>query len=82
MPLYDYRCRKCDNVFEALVMGTEEVLCPTCGGRALDRLMGMTAAPPTYKKTIGAARAQAQREGHMSNYSRGTQRRLRSGKSE
>ncbi len=37
MPFYDYKCRKCDNVFEELVpiaTPDDEIRCPRCG--ALD----------------------------------------------
>lgn len=31
MPIYEYRCDKCQHDFEKLVFGQEEVVCPTCG---------------------------------------------------
>lgn len=37
MPLYEYRCGKCGNVFEAyrrLSEETGEETCPSCGGSA------------------------------------------------
>jgi putative FmdB family regulatory protein len=38
MPIYEYACAKCENCFEKLVFGRDEVACPTCGGQ-VQRLM-------------------------------------------
>ena len=32
MPIYEYHCCSCENDFEKLVFGQEEVTCPKCGG--------------------------------------------------
>ncbi len=32
MPLYEFRCEKCDYFFEKLVASADEVSCPVCGG--------------------------------------------------
>ncbi|MFH0826007.1 MAG: zinc ribbon domain-containing protein [Pseudomonadota bacterium] len=32
MPIYEFNCSACDNCFEKLVFGKDEVVCPTCGG--------------------------------------------------
>lgn len=46
MPLYEYRCRGCEKVFEVLqstgatARGLE---CPECGGRAHDKLLSVFA---------------------------------------
>lgn len=33
MPLYEYKCAKCGNTFEQLVLGRgEQVRCPKCNG--------------------------------------------------
>ena len=32
MPIYEYSCAACDDTFETLVLGNQEVVCPTCGG--------------------------------------------------
>jgi putative FmdB family regulatory protein len=37
MPIYEYECGKC-GVFEKLVFGGDEVVCPNCGG-SVERLM-------------------------------------------
>ncbi len=33
MPIYEYRCGKCEVEFEKLVFGKDEVMCPNCGGQ-------------------------------------------------
>jgi putative FmdB family regulatory protein len=38
MPIYEYRCNECNNTFEKLVFGQDEVLCPNCGA-GVERLM-------------------------------------------
>ena len=39
MPLYEYRCRKCSNRFEALVFGAKRPACPKCESRSLEKLL-------------------------------------------
>jgi putative FmdB family regulatory protein len=40
MPIYEFRCRKCEDEFEELVFGAdEEVACPKCGATAVERKM-------------------------------------------
>jgi len=40
MPIYEYRCLKCDEEFETLVFGSnDKVDCPHCKGDKLERLM-------------------------------------------
>ena len=40
MPIYEYRCLKCDEEFETLVFGSKDkVNCPHCKGDKLERLM-------------------------------------------
>ncbi len=43
MPIYEYHCKKCDNVFEEFQKGFEErsVKCPKCAGDA-ERLISNT----------------------------------------
>ena len=50
MPLYEYYCESCDNVFEALrsIRDSEQPLpCPACGHEA-DRIMPTTFAPKSF----------------------------------
>ena len=41
MPIYEYRCQKCDNEFELLVRGEMTPACPTCDSPDLDRLLSL-----------------------------------------
>ena len=42
MPIYEYFCKKCEEEFEFLVMGSdEEITCPTCEGTHVDRLLSV-----------------------------------------
>ena len=46
MPLYDYACPKCDHTFETLVFNdAEEVECPQCHSRHVERQMSVPAKP-------------------------------------
>lgn len=38
MPIYEYKCDTCQDDFEKLVFGKDEVVCPKCGGQ-VERLM-------------------------------------------
>lgn len=43
MPMYDYRCKNCGEVFEELVMSSstpdEEITCPKCKENKAERLI-------------------------------------------
>jgi putative FmdB family regulatory protein len=42
MPIYEYRCRKCEKIFEKYVKvtdGGESVTCPSCGGKKPERIL-------------------------------------------
>jgi len=41
MPIYEFRCKTCENIFEALCRNghAEGVVCPDCGGQSLSRLI-------------------------------------------
>jgi putative FmdB family regulatory protein len=42
MPIYEYRCRDCGTIFEALVRG-EVAKCVRCGSISLDKLLSAPA---------------------------------------
>jgi len=46
MPIYEYECKKCGAVFEALVLGKETPACEKCGSRSLKKLVSTFAAVP------------------------------------
>ena len=42
MPLYSYKCKDCEEEFDYLVFGKsdeEELKCPKCGSKDLERLL-------------------------------------------
>jgi putative FmdB family regulatory protein len=75
MPLYSYHCGKCDKDVELLISSSETPVCPDCGSKKLERLVSLTAPAGKSRGIIKSARAQAAREGHLSNFSRSERRR-------
>ncbi len=39
MPIYEFRCEKCDQQFEILVRGQEKISCPECQDHRVERLL-------------------------------------------
>ncbi|GAB6177260.1 hypothetical protein JCM16814_21510 [Desulfobaculum senezii] len=40
MPIHEFRCEKCGNEFEELVIGsTTQVKCPSCGSEKTEKLL-------------------------------------------
>ena len=76
MPIYEYRCSDCQREFELLVRSGDEVICPECGSRQLDKLVSRTTAPPQSPGIISRGRAAAAKEGHFSNYSAAEKKRI------
>ena len=74
MPLYSYHCSRCHKDQELLVSASEKPACSGCGSRKLQRLVSRTAPEAKSRGLVKAARAQAAREGHLSNYSRAERR--------
>jgi putative FmdB family regulatory protein len=52
MPLYEYSCQKCEHTFEALVFDGEQVECPECHGRRLERLLSVPARPRSGEQSL------------------------------
>lgn len=70
MPLYSFHCTKCNKDSELLIGSSEKPVCPSCGSKKMERLVSLTAPPGKTRGILKAARAQAAREGHLSNFSR------------
>ena len=52
MPIYEYRCRGCDKVFEELVQTAgESVACPACAGSDVERLLSVFSSRGDAKPT-------------------------------
>ncbi|MEK6602035.1 MAG: zinc ribbon domain-containing protein [Candidatus Binatota bacterium] len=46
MPIYEYRCRHCENSFEELVLSSPEAIaCPSCAGREVERQLSVFSSP-------------------------------------
>ena len=61
MPIFEYRCSKCDEVFEELVLGKSQsrVKCPSCGGTKVQSLVSRFAAQTGGKSASGECFNQA-----------------------
>ena len=59
MPLYEYKCKKCDIDFEILQRKKEKVVCPTCGGSSLEKLFSVFAKGPSSVSASGSVPASA-----------------------
>jgi putative FmdB family regulatory protein len=44
MPLYEYHCDDCQADVELLIRGTDQPVCPTCGGTRLAKQFSVPAA--------------------------------------
>ena len=45
MPIYQYKCRKCDNDFKTLVNRGEKPECPKCRSKKLDKQLPLIGMP-------------------------------------
>ncbi len=70
MPLYNFHCKECDKDSELLVSFADKPACPSCGGQNMERLISRPAEQGKSAGIKKAARAQAKREGHLSNFGR------------
>jgi putative FmdB family regulatory protein len=58
VPLYEFRCKKCDQVFERLCRpgaNGKGLACPACGSRSLRRLMSVFSARVSGERTGSVA---------------------------
>ena len=45
MPIYEFRCMKCNDCFELLIMGSDDTVetkCPHCGSEEFEKIMSTT----------------------------------------
>ncbi|MBU1701254.1 MAG: zinc ribbon domain-containing protein [Candidatus Eisenbacteria bacterium] len=69
MPFYDYKCRKCDNIFEEMVpiaTSDDAIRCPRCGALDSERQIS---APSISKGKNGAAPMSPASCAHSKRYS-------------
>ncbi len=58
MPLYEYQCRACDQVFETLVRGGDAAACPSCQSHDIERLLssfGVSSEARSHSTLAGRA---------------------------
>ena len=75
MPFFDYHCRDCGADCELLVMGTNTPSCPQCHSQNLEKQISRVAAPGRSAELMARGRAQAAKEGHLSNFSAAERKR-------
>jgi putative FmdB family regulatory protein len=61
VPIYEFECRKCGDRFEELVgshvgADVEDVVCPACGSKQIERLISSSYAPIHRQMTPGQRR--------------------------
>ncbi len=62
MPLYDFRCERCDEHYEANALVSGSVPCPRCGSEEVRRVFSAFAGPYTVRpRGLAARRADATR---------------------
>ncbi|GAX59824.1 regulatory protein, FmdB family [Candidatus Scalindua japonica] len=44
MPLYEYKCKKCEKISEILQRNNEKVVCPECGSKSLEKQFSVFAS--------------------------------------
>jgi putative FmdB family regulatory protein len=61
MPIYEFRCMKCNEYFELLIMNREEQVdmkCEKCGGGDIERILSKTSHSMGSGKSQSAPAAQ------------------------
>lgn len=52
MPIYEYKCQDCGNIFEKLTYKEEEIECPYCSGKNIKKLISLFSSPGSEKGNI------------------------------
>ncbi|HEX3020495.1 MAG TPA: zinc ribbon domain-containing protein [Chitinispirillaceae bacterium] len=62
MPIFEYRCPKCQNVFEELVTGDRNVsiACPACGFKDTEKMMSAIGGISMGKSSCNSGLCQSQ----------------------
>jgi putative FmdB family regulatory protein len=58
MPIYEYRCRKCNHEFECLVLRSDDpISCPECEADKVERMMSACSfkSSGTYSSSAGSS---------------------------
>jgi putative FmdB family regulatory protein len=71
VPMFDFHCPDCNKTAGLLVGHSELPVCPQCGGTRLEKQIARLAPPGRSAGIMRSARAQAGREGHLSNFGPG-----------
>jgi len=57
MPIYEYKCSGCDNIFEKLVFSqNEHVSCPVCGNENAERVLSVCGFKTGGDKGVASSR--------------------------
>jgi putative FmdB family regulatory protein len=59
MPIYEYECRGCGHQFEQLVRTGDVPACPSCQGKALERLLSQCAVSSENTRQLSFNKAKA-----------------------
>ncbi|RJQ42301.1 MAG: zinc ribbon domain-containing protein [Nitrospiraceae bacterium] len=57
MPIYEYKCNKCEEDFERLVFGSQKVACPKCNSSEIKKKMSTFAMSGVEKPFAGTSSA-------------------------
>lgn len=60
MPIFEYKCSSCDELFETLVRSNTQPTCPNCGGTYLAKQLSMFAAAVSGNSGSGGSSASAE----------------------
>ena len=44
MPIYEYKCKKCEDIFDFLCLSSncqEKIICPSCGGERVEKQLSI-----------------------------------------
>jgi putative FmdB family regulatory protein len=79
MPIYEYQCRTCEEVFEVLVRTGDVATCPSCHGQDLERLLSSFAVNSEERSnaTLQAARKRLTRSDSVREKARHEQKEIR-----